>query len=210
MKTPTRSALLGSALLVAAVLFLAFTRHDPAPAPDESSASVEKRNSPRTPAPANTGGAAAQKDEPPLALTAEGLPDFSNYDRNGDGDPEVDAFLNVYKRVDSSAGKIDMLDNVRTFGTLDDPRLNDLLIIQAARSDDAEVRQAARSALFEYGQSEAHAALESYLKAETRVTDRAEMEKLLGDLQRPTLSQFRSTSKGTPVPPSLPKPTTEQ
>lgn len=211
MKTPSRPALLGLALLIAAGLFLVFARHGPASAPDESPASAGPRNPPapaRGLAPVNPSGtAAAQANELPLVLTADGLPDFSNYDRNNDGDPEVDAFLNVYRRVDSSAGKIDMLENVRTFDTNDDPRLNDLLIIQAARAEDAEVREAARDALFAYGESEAHDALESYLKAETRIADRAELEELLGDLQRSPLTEVRSASKNKnhSKPPSPPK-----
>ena len=140
-----------------------------------------------------------------MILTQEGFPDFSNYDRNNDGDPEVDAFLQVYRRVETSAAKIDMLGNVRTFDTLDEPQLNDLLIDQAAKAEDSEVRKAARSALFEHGGSKAHESLAAYLKSETRAADRQELEKLLTDLQRTPLSLVRSGSESNPpksTPPS--------
>jgi len=130
-------------------------------------------------------------------LTADGLADFSNYDRDGDGDPEIGAFLEVFRRVDTSAAKIDLLDNVRTFDSLDEPPLNDLLIHQAAKAEDPEVRRAAREALFEHGGAKAHATLAAYLETETRAADRQELEKLLGDLQRPSLSQIRSRSKSS-------------
>ena len=208
MKTPSSSSLLGITLLVVAGLFLVLSRHGPAYDRDQSPASSGQRtsgNPARNPSPVSPTGTAAPSSEPPLVLTGDGLPDFSNYDRNGDGDPEVDAFLSVYRRVDSSACKIDMLENVRTFETSDEPRLNDLLIDQAAKAENAEVREAARDALFEHGGAKAHDSLGAYLKSETRVADRAELEKLLGNLQLSPLSLVRSAPKNPPTPPSPPE-----
>lgn len=205
MKTPTSSSLLGLALLIVAGLFLAFTRHDAGAHREEPPGSAGPRNPgmpTRSPSPAST---VASSSELPLLLTAEGLADFSNYDRNGDGDPEIDAFLSVYRRIDTSAGKIDMLENVRTFNTLDEPQLNDLLIEQAARAEDPEVRETAREALFEHGGTKAHDSLQAYLKSETRAADRQALEKLLGDLQRSSLSVVRSASKKLPASPSPPE-----
>jgi hypothetical protein len=209
MNTPSSPALFGFILLVLAGVFVVSTRHDRAPGQGNSQASVGHRH-PEMPTrgstPANSSASIkqSQEEKPPLLLTEEGLVDFSNYDRNGDGDPEIEAFLVVYRRVDTSAGRIDMLDNVRTFDTLDQPQLNDLLIEQAAKAEDAEVRRAAREALFEHGGAKAHEALAAYLESETRAADRQKLEKLLGDLQRPSLSQVRSRSKNPTTVPSPP------
>ena len=198
MKTPSRSALLGFALLVTAGIFLVSTRHKPAPSHGNPTAIAQGNQLPsRASAPTSERGASAPSNAA-LILTEEGLPDFSNYDRNNDGDPEVDAFLQVYRRVDTSAAKIDMLENVRTFDTPDEPQLNDLLIEQAAKAEDSEVRKAARSALFEHGGAKAHESLAAYLKSETRAADRRELEKLLTDLQRTPLSLVKSGSKNQP------------
>ncbi|MEK7953911.1 hypothetical protein [Luteolibacter soli] len=207
MKTPSSSALIGSALLIAAGLFLAFHRHDPASGTDDSPVPLEQPRPglhARSPIPGGPGSTVAKASEPALILTDDGLADFANYDRDGDGDPEVDAFLNVYRRVDSSAAKVDLLENVRTFDTSDDPQLNDLLIYQAAKAEDSKVRTAARAALFEHGGAKAHDSLAAYLKSETRAADRQELEKLLDDLQRTPLSLVRSGSKKNGTPPSPP------
>jgi len=209
MKAPSSPALLGFILLGLAGVFVVSTRHDRAPGRGDSQASAGHRHSEiptPDPTPANSSASIkqSQEEKPPLLLTEEGLADFSNYDRNGDGDPEINAFLDVYRRLDSSASRIDMLENIRTFDTLDEPQLNDLLIDQAARSEDAEIRRAAREALFEHGGAKAHEALAAYLESETRAADRQKLEKLLGDLQRPSLSQVRSRSKNPTTVPSPP------
>jgi hypothetical protein len=208
MKRPSSAALFGVILLVLAGVFVVSTRHGRDSGGDEAPAPAAHRN-PERPArgldPANSSASAKLSEATPLVLTEEGLADFSNYDRNGDGDPEADAFLEVYRRVDTSAGKIDMLDNVRAFDTLDQPPLNDLLIDQAAKAEDAEVRRAAREALFEHGGAKAHEALAVYLESETLAADRQKLEKLLGDLQRPSLTQVRSRSKNPPTTPSPPR-----
>ncbi len=204
MKRPSSAALLGLILLALAGVFVVSTRHGR----DDSPASIGDRN-PEKPArdskPASSRASAKLSEEPPLLLTEEGIADFSNYDRNGDGDPEVDAFLKVYRRVETNAGRIDMLENVRAFDPIDEPLLNDLLIQQAAKAEDPEVRKAAREALFEHGGAKAHEALASYLESETRAADRQKLEKLLGDLLRPSLSQVRSHSKKYPTAQSPPR-----
>jgi hypothetical protein len=208
MKRPSSAALFGFILLVLAGVFVVSTRHDRASDEDDSPAAAGHRSPERSSrglAPTSPGSNAKPSEEPPLVLTEEGLADFSNYDRNGDGDPELDAFLAVFRRVDTNAGKIDLLGNIRTFDTLDEPQLNDLLIEQAAKAEDEEVRKAAREALFEHGGAKAHEALAAYLKSETRAADRQKLEKLLGDLQRPSLSQVRSPSKNPPTTSSLPR-----
>lgn len=208
MKTPSSSTLLGFALLVAAGIFLASTRHNPASSQDSPLAAAQGNLLPsRAPALTSESGTATPSPDVPLILTQDGLADFSSYDRNNDGDPEVDAFLEVYRRVDSDAAKIDLLENVRTFDTLDEPLLNDLLIVQAAKAEDPEVRKAARSALFEHGGAKAHESLAVYLKSETRAADRQELEKLLTDLQRSPLSMVRSGSQNpqSSLPPSTNK-----
>jgi hypothetical protein len=156
-------------------------------------------------APARTGASDKPADDTPLVLNADALPDFSNYDRDGDGVAEVGAFIEVFRRVDSSAAKIEMLDHVRTIEPLDDPQMNDLLIHQAARDEDPEVRQAAREALFEHGGAKALQTLTAYLETETRAADRQKLEKLLVDLERPTLSQHRSRSESSTTSQSPPR-----
>jgi hypothetical protein len=207
MKRPSSTALFGFILIVLAGVIVVATRDGGVTGGEDSPASVAHRD-PATPsrdlAP-NSSTGDTPSVEPPLVLTAGGLADFSNYDRDGDGNPEVGAFLGVFRRVETSAAKIDLLDNVRTFVTLDEPQLNDLLIDQAAKAEDPEVRRAAREALFEHGGAKAHEALAAYLETETRAADRQDLDKLLGDLQHLTLNQFRSRSKTpttTPSPPS--------
>ena len=206
MKRPSSAALFGFILLVLAGVFVVSTRYGRTSEGDESSAAAGHR-SPERPsrglAPASSGGDAKPSEEPLLVLTEDGLADFSNYDRNGDGDPELDAFLAVYRRLDTNAGRIDLLENVRTFDTLDEPQLNDLLIEQAAKAEDADLRKAAREALFEHGGAKAHEALATYLESETRAADRQKLEMLLGDLKKPSLSQVRSHSI---IPPTTPSP----
>ena len=205
MKTPSLFTLLGVALLVTAGIFLASPRHNPNSSQDNSPAAAHGNPGlrARDPVPANPSGNGTPSHDSPLLLNPDGLADFSNYDRNNDGDPEVGAFIEVYRRVDTDAAKIDLLENVRTFDTLDEPLLNDLLIDQAAKAASTEVRKAARSALFEHGGAKAHESLAAYLKSETRAEDRQELEKLLTDLQRIPLSLVRSGSKPTqPSPPS--------
>lgn len=201
MKTPSLFTLLGVGLLVTAGIFLASPRHNPTSSQDNSPAAAHGSRGLNARFPANPSGSGTPSYDSPLLLTPEGLADFTNYDRNNDGDPEVDAFLEVYRRVDTDAAKIDLLENVRTFDTLDEPLLNDLLIDQAAKAADPEVRKTARSALFEHGGAKAHESLAAYLKSETRAEDRQELVKLLTDLQRTPLSLVRSGSKPTPSSP---------
>ncbi|RYD66881.1 MAG: hypothetical protein EOP83_04000 [Verrucomicrobiaceae bacterium] len=205
MKTPSLFTLLGFALLVTAGIFLALPRHSPVSSQDNSPAVAHGNpgHHPRGPFPTNPSGADTPSSDEPLILTPEGLADFANYDRNNDGDPEVDAFIKVYRRVDTDTARIDLLENVRTFDSLDEPLLNDLLIDQAAKAPDPEVRKAARSALFEHGGAKAHESLAVYLKSETRAVDRQALEKLLADLQRSPLGLARSGSKPS-LSPSLP------
>lgn len=210
MKKPSSPTLLGFILLVIAGVFLVSSRHGLGSGHGDLPAGPASRTPEmpaRAPSPASPRGSIEPSPAFPLQLTEEGLADFSTYDRNGDGDPEIDAFLEVYRCLDSSAGRIDLLGNIRTFDTLDEPPLNDLLIDQAARAEDPEVRRAARQALFEHGGAKAHDALAVYLKSETRAADRQELEKLLDDLQRPPLRLVRSGLKNRPA--SLP-PTTNQ
>ena len=66
-----------------------------------------------------------------------------------------------------------------------------LLIREAATSRDSTVRAEARAALFEYGESNAHAMLESYLESEEGIQDEAELEGLLDDLALPSIRELR-------------------
>ena len=208
MKRPSSTALFGFILIFLAGVIVVATRDGGVTGGEDSPASIVHRD-PATPtrdlALARPSAGDKPSEEPPLVLTTDGLADFSNYDRDGDGNPEVGAYVEVFRRVDTSTAKIDMLDNVRTFDTLDEPRLNDLLIDQAAKAEDPEVRRAAREALFEHGGAKAHASLAAYLETETRAADRQELDKLLGDLQHLTLNQFRSRSKTPTTSPSPPR-----
>lgn len=191
MKRPSATALIAIVLLVIAVIARVATR----PAPDQAPAADSK-----PPAPAGPPRHPAVPPAP-LALDEDGLPEFSNYDPDDDGNPNVDAFIAVYRRVRTPEGKIDMLGNVRTFETPDDAELNALLIDEAARSEDAGVREAARDAIFAHGGPRAHAALARYLGTETRVIDRSEMNGLLDDLKRPSLLSIRhAPTPGARVP----------
>ena len=189
MKKPSATALIAIALPVIAAVAWVTTRPAPDPPPAADSRTRAPMGPPRASRPPVLPPA-------PLLLDDDGLPEFSNYDPDDDGYPDVDAFIAVYRRVQTPEGRIDMLDNVRTFETPDDPELNNLLIDEAARSDDAGVREAARDAMFAYGGPQAHAALGQYLETETRVIDRSELNKLLDELSSPSLMSLRKGLKG--------------
>jgi hypothetical protein len=130
-------------------------------------------------------------DEAGPEVDEHGIVDPEAYDADRDGTPELGTYVRLYSRLKTSAGKCDMLQNVRILDPLDDPVVNDLLIREAAGSEDPEIRQAARDALFEYGAMNSHAALADFIATQRGIFDLEELKRTLDKLKLPTLNMHR-------------------
>lgn len=149
-------------------------------------------------------GIAATNDDPAAAVSqvaGEALPgleadelgivDTAAYDADHDGTPEISTYISIYGRVQTSAGKIDMLRNARILEPGDDRVINELIISEAARSEDPDIREAARKALIEYGDRNAHDALADYLVTQKGILDLEELKRTLDKLALPPLLEER-------------------
>ena len=128
---------------------------------------------------------------PGLETDELGIVDTAAYDADKDGLPEIPTYISIYGRLKTSAGKIDMLRNARILEPGDDQVVNDLIISEAARSEDPEVREAARDALIEYGDENAHDALADYLVTQKGILDLEELRRMLDRLALPSLPAGR-------------------
>jgi hypothetical protein len=124
-------------------------------------------------------GAVAEEAELAFETDEQGVVDTTAYDADHDGWPEISTYVRIYRRLKTSAGKYDMLQNVRILEPSDDSVINELIITEAARSDDPEIRRAAREALLEYGGKKAHLALADYITTQTGVLDVEELKRTL-------------------------------
>jgi hypothetical protein len=127
--------------------------------------------------------------EPRFQTDDRGIVDTADYDADGDGYPEIATYLRIYGRLKISAGKIDMLQNARVLEPADDPAVNRLIITEAARSEDPEIRVAAREALVEYGGENARTALADYLATQTGILDLEELKAALDRTGLPRLKE---------------------
>jgi hypothetical protein len=135
-----------------------------------------------TESPATAGAA------PAFRTDEQGIVDTADYDADQDGLPEIATFVRIYRMLKTSAGKHDMLQNVRILEPPDDPVINELIITEAARSEDPEIRSAARDALFEYGGKRAGAALADYIATQTGIHDLEELKRTLDKTGLPPLN----------------------
>ncbi|MCW1921810.1 hypothetical protein OKA05_04550 [Luteolibacter arcticus] len=145
----------------------------------------DERNLPATPA----------ADDLPFETDEAGIVDTAAYDTDGDGYPEIQTFVRIYGQLKTVAGKCDMLENARILEPPDDPRINALLIEEAAHSDSPEIREAARDGLLEYGGPVAHKGLQDYLLTQTNILDPSKLNETLDKLAHPTLKMLRHRMK---------------
>lgn len=186
MKKPSIAAY-GLALLVVAVLAVVLPRFRESAAEDSPDGSgvrgpetSSRATGSRMAKPPRSGeGAVAGEAGPDFETDEEGIVDTEAYDSDQDGWPEISTYVSIYRRLKTTAGKYDMLQNARILEPPDDPVVNELIITEAARAEDPEIRQAAREALLEYGGEKARAALADYIATQTGILDVEELKRTL-------------------------------